>query len=358
MNRRDALSLGLKTATCAVIHPEAWTKVLPRSPALVPLAGGRKPCGKNLGIAATMQQLQDPAAARLVSSNFNMLTASGMKWHRLHPEPEVYDFSEADWNVNFALKNNMRVHGHNLCWNNAQDYPGWLSTTLNKTNARDILTRHITKVVSRYKGKIDSWDVVNEPVVPWSKREDGLYPGLWPSLLGPEYIDIAMEATEKADPAALRVMNIYHVEDDAPGNDSNREHTLRLIRELLARGVPLQAIGIESHLDAAMAPNLESFAGFLKQVQSLGLQILITEFDVKENRAATPPSQWDRVVADQYRDYLEAVLEAVQSNTIIFWSLVDRWDGQRKVQGLFQSDLRPRASYAAVQATLAADCLR
>jgi endo-1,4-beta-xylanase len=308
-------------------------------------AGARRGC--LIGIAATMPSLQDAAASRFVVNNFNLLTASGMKWDAIHPGLDTYSFTEADWNVNFAEKNGMRVHGHNLCWNSPAAYPGWFKSALNKSNAKQVLTSHVATVMERYKGRIDSWDVVNEPVVPWPGRSDGLYPGIWLDLLGPEYIDIAFHAAASADPKPLRILNLHHLEQGTPDDELTRARAVSLLKQLLARGVPVQAVGFESHLDASHPLGAASFVEFIKKIRGLGLEIIITELDVMEDRTTSGSAELDQTVARYYGDYIAQVMAAANPRFVIFWSLADRWYGQRRVQGLTWDHLSPRLSYQA-----------
>lgn len=306
--------------------------------------------GGQIGIAITKAWLQDASFAQAVISNFDLLTASGMKWDQIHPGPDRYDFTEADWNMHFAEQNGMQVHGHNLCWNSPLAYPTWFKSVLNSSNAKKVLTEHITTVMKRYAGRISSWDVVNEPLVPWSKRSDGFYPGIWLDLLGPTYIDTAFHAAAAADPKALRVLNIYRVEQETQDDETTRRATIELLKQLLARGVPVQAVGIESHLDTSQPLGGASFRQFLNDIRALKLQVLFTELDVKETREGSSQN-WDETAAKYYADYLAQAISMAHPSLVIFWSLKDRWENGRRVQGLMQNNLSPRLTYqAAVKA--------
>jgi endo-1,4-beta-xylanase len=193
-------------------------------------------------------------------------------------------------------------------------------------------------------------------VVSWPGRSDGLYPGIWVDLLGPEYIDIALHATAQADPHALRVLNIHHVEQGTPDNEKTRRNAIALLEQLIVRGAPVQAVGIESHLDVMQPLAGDALVSFLKEVQSLGLKIMITELDVKESRATGTSEDWDRAVAKYYADYLDLVLPMLSANQLIFWSLQDRWENGRRIQGLLESDLSPRSSFGSVESALRKSC--
>jgi endo-1,4-beta-xylanase len=347
MTRREALMHGLGLV--------AWGALAQTAPSLAarfsassitPLKTVSACTGSKIGVVADKASLQDPVFARIVTQNFNMLTASGMKWDRIHPGLDTYDFAEADWNMQFAQDNGLQVHGHNLCWNSPLAYPEWFKSALKKSNARQILIDHITTVMKRYEGRINSWDVVNEPVVPWSKRSDGLYPGIWVDLLGATYIDIAFEAAAAADPKALRVMNIYNVEQGTPDDERTRRETIALLKQILDRGVPVQAVGIESHLDTSLPLGGASYREFVDEIRALKLQVLVTELDVMENRAVGDSRTWDESVAQYYGDYLTAVVSSTNPQAVIFWTIKDRWWNGKRIQGLMQKDLSPRLTYA------------
>jgi endo-1,4-beta-xylanase len=320
-----------------------------------------------LGFQASKANLEVPEFAQFVTQNFNLLTPGNeLKWPRLRPTPDSYSFADADWMVDFCQSHGMLVHGHNLCWNSPTANPSWFPSVLTQQNAAEQLTNYITTVVGHYRGRIESWDVVNEPVVFWSHRPDGLYPGVWTSLLGPQYLDIAFHAAKAADPGALRVLNCYYVEQDQPDFERTRELTILLLQQLLKRGVPVQAIGIESHLDATAPFGGPAFLEFIKRVRGLGLQVLITELDVNDSAVLGDEQERDRVVAKCYYDYLTQVVPAGAIDRIIFWTPTDRWgwlnsiqtpnfrraDGKPHRPGLLDYSFHPKPALEAVEAAL------
>ena len=288
MRRRDVLFNGLRFAACAAVATVAPSLVgQPAGSAPIPLKRARS-CGEALiGVAADKASLQDSSIARFVTQNFNLLTASGMKWNEIHPEPDTYSFAEADWNIHFAEENGLRVRGHNLCWNSPANYPAWFKTGLNKSNAKRILTEHITKVMKRYEGRIDQWDVVNEPVVPWSRREDGLYPGVWVNLLGPEYLDIAFDTAAAADPKALRVLNIHEVEQGTGDEQLNREHALTPGRRVMTTILPPDEAGLARAAELLRDGKLVAFG--TETVYGLGADAR-TRRGCKNFRGQGPPA--------------------------------------------------------------------
>jgi len=320
-----------------------------------------------LGVQVEPSLLQDPTLSTFIAENFDLLTPGNqLKWGVLCPAPSMYNFKDADIIFRFAEANQLRVRGHNLCWN--QSNPGWFGSTLTKDNARQYLEAHIRTVAGRYKGLVDSWDVVNEPIRVNAKQPDGLTPGPWLTFLGPEYIDIAFHTAAAADPGALRVLNLDNTEQAWPASDSTREASLELIRSLIKRGVPIQAVGLESHLEAPIPVLNPARTQFIQELKELGLEVLLTEIDVNDTAIAAAPDERRQVVASYYRDYLRDVLPVATPKRVVFWCLTDlnnwydwaakrnphyvRADGDLHFPGLFTSDMQPTPALEAVRAAI------
>jgi endo-1,4-beta-xylanase len=249
-----------------------------------------------------------------------------LKWDAVQPEPNRYDFSRADWLLNFAQSHQMQFRGHTLVWNQA--LPAWFRETVNSKNAEQALTRLITTVVGRYAGKIHSWDVVNEAVEPREGRSDGLRQTPWLELLGPEHIELAYRIAAAADPKALLVYNDDSMGYDTPFNDAKRTAVLKFLERLKAKNVPIHALGLESHLGWDALPtenfNPQKLRRFLSDVSSLGLKILITELDVIDRDLPFEIAKRDQTIADIYRDYLAVVLDEPAVIAVLNWGLSDR----------------------------------
>jgi endo-1,4-beta-xylanase len=372
MNRRSFLTNALIAGAWAAT-PE-FAPAAPRPNPVTPsgpLKVAVAKCGIKVGVQAGKATLQFPDFVQAVKDNFNMLTPGNeLKWPRLQPAPGSFDFKDADWMVNFCEANGLLVHGHNLCWNSPTGNPNWFKTTLNASNASRYLTEHITTVMRHYAGRIDSWDVVNEPTVFWSKRSDGLYPGIWVDLLGPTYIDTAFHAAAAADPKALLVLNVYDVEQGTPDHETTRRTTIVLLKQLLARGVPIQAVGMESHLDVSAPTGGADLKTFIQQIRDMGLQMLITELDVNDTHLEGNFQIRDQAIATMYQDYLMEVVPASGTKRVIFWTPSDKWDwlnstnipqfkredGTPHRPGLFTDKLARKSAFGAVESSLREIC--
>ncbi len=317
--------------------------------------------GVRLGAQATYRDLQDPRVAAFIASNFNTLTAGAeLKWDALRPTPESYNFTRADWMVAFAEQHQMRFRGHNLCWNHW--LPGWVQSTVTKANAERVLTEHIATVAGRYKGRVDSWDVVNEPLSTWYSPKTGQPPRPWLDLIGPEYLDVAFHAAAAADPGALRVLNFDRLEQSVTGYDGERRRALGMIEGMVRRRVPIQAVGFESHLMAWDGVENLSQDRLIVSLRDLGLKILITELDVNDARVTGGVAECDRAVATTYEDYLTKMVPCMGCEQVIFWTPwdgddwldslhgenYDRADGMQHRAGLVDANVQPKPAYFAV----------
>jgi endo-1,4-beta-xylanase len=231
-----------------------------------------------IGSAVSSNELLERPYRDTLKREFNLLTpGNDMKWGPIHPQRNQYNFDPADAIVDFAESNGMDVHGHTLIWHNQN--PNWLTDgNFTRFEMIDILHDHIHTVVDRYAGRIAVWDVVNEVVTSRGLRET-----LWMNKIGPEYIDLAFQFAHEADPNAILIINDFSVE---PVN-SKSTILYNLVRDLQRRGVPIHGVGFQMHLALKWALDYQSFANNMRRFAELGLQIYITEMDVRIQEPVT-----------------------------------------------------------------------
>ncbi|MGQ4646867.1 endo-1,4-beta-xylanase [Lyngbya aestuarii] len=276
--------------------------------------------------ALTYYLKQDEEFAASIAQECGMLVPGlELKWKALRPSPDSFKFGAADWLAEFAQTHGMLFRGHTLVWHQAT--PKWFKEVLNRQNAEKILLEHIAKVAGHYAGKMHSWDVVNEAIEPDHERSDGLRNSRWLRLLGPDYIDLAFRATAEADPKAMLVYNDYGLDNDTPKDEARRVATLKLLERLKSKGTPVHALGTQAHLWAkdSTALNFKKLKTFLRDVADMGLKILVTELDVKDNHLPQDIQTRDRDVAKAYEDYISAVLEEPAVIAVLTWGLSDRY---------------------------------
>jgi endo-1,4-beta-xylanase len=276
---------------------------------------------------------------RLIAEQANILVAENvMKWRALRPTSKTFDFTQADKLMRFAELAGQRVRGHNLCWH--ESIPDWFKTTLTKDNAKQLLVNHIQTVAGRYRGRIHSWDVVNEAVNPKDGRGDGLRKSPWLELLGPEYLEIAYTTAGQADPEAKLTYNEYGIELDTPEDTAKRAYVLMLLRRFKARGVPIHAVGIQSHLQASGSQPGAGLISFIREARVMGLEAYVTELDVNTHKLPGGPELQDAAVAEVYKNYLSMVLAEPNALAALTWGITSAhsWINQSKEQWSVRTD--------------------
>lgn len=217
---------------------------------------------------------QDQRDDAIVLQQFNSISPeNALKWAVVNPQPGKYDFTLADQYVDFGVKHHMWIVGHNLVWHN--QVPAWVfhddhGQLLTRDALLARMKEHIDKEVGRYKGKIQSWDVVNEAL-----NEDGtLRQSLWYKIIGPDYIAKAFEYAHEADPQAQLTYNDYNLAEPA-----KLAGVIRLVKELKAQGVPIDCVGIQDH-DHLDSPTPEQEDTAIREIAATGVKVAISELDI------------------------------------------------------------------------------
>jgi endo-1,4-beta-xylanase len=329
-----------------------------------------------IGAAINAAQItgQDARGDAIVVSQFNSISPENvLKWVIVHPQPDKYDFTLADQYVAFGRKHHMFIVGHTLIWHNW--VPAWVFHDANgNLLTRDALLArmrdHIHTVVGRYKGKIQSWDVVNEAL-----NEDGtMRPTLWLKIIGEDYIEKAFEYAHEADPQAQLTYNDYNLE-----NEPKRNGAIALVKKLRAEGIPITTVGIQDH-DHLNWPSTDQEDAAISAFGALGLKVAITELDINvlPNAGQQPTAdvslkiQQDKALnpyPDGLPDFVQQQLAARYAelfrvylkhrgvvNRVTFWCVTDgdSWLNDWPVQGrtnyplLFDRNGQPKPAFDAV----------
>ena len=315
-----------------------------------------------VGVAVSPRSLRSDEA-NLIVRHFNSITAeNAMKMGPIHPREHEYFWRDADSIVAFAQRNKLKMRGHTLCWHNQT--PAWLFVD-NSGNqvTKDVLLQrlkdHITAVVTRYKGKIYAWDVVNEAIS--DKANEYIRPTKWSQIIGEEYIARAFEYAHAADPDALLFYNDYN-----EINPVKREKIIRLVKSLKDAGVPIHGVGLQAHW-AVNEPTKDQLDSTLSRFATLGLPLHITELDIsvyskehsaRERNAADTDTRFTaekeqlqmekyRMIFEQFRKHRNHI------SSVTFWNISDRhsWLDNFPVRGrkdyplLFDSTLQPKKAF-------------
>ncbi|CAL1707073.1 unnamed protein product [Somion occarium] len=259
--------------------------------------------------------VNDTAYRDILQNNrmFGQITAANsMKWGSTEPFPGVFTFDDADQVVQFAKTNGQILRGHNCVWHN--HLPDWvLNGTFTESEILSVVQRHCGTLVGRYRGQIYSWDVVNEVI-----NDDGTFrETLFFNSSGTKYIATAFHTARAADPFAKLYANDFNIEGPGPKSTAYRN----LIKDLKKEGVPIQGLGIQSHLVVGELPvnikeNLEAFT-------KLGIEVAITELDIRMTLPETPS-----LLAQQKKDYetiISACNEVKGCIGVTVWDFTDKY---------------------------------
>ncbi len=313
-----------------------------------------------IGTAAAASHLAESDYAAILGSEFSQLQAENeMKFVRIHPRPDTdpnpYDFTGGDALVAFARSHNMAVRGHTLVWHN--QLPDWVAKgNYSPAQLADILHSHIKTVMTHFASKVYAWDVVNEAF-----NDDGtMRPTIWydqPGIgagTGTKYIEQALRWAREADPSAKLFYNDYDAEEVNKKSDA----IYAMAKNFRKRGVPLDGIGFQAHVGLYFdnPAKLASFARNMKRFAKLGLELHITELDVRLNDSSSAS------LAAQAKLYGEITTLCVQQpkcKLLQTWGFTDKhsWiPGFYKGQGwalLWDDKYQKKPAYEAVRDALA-----
>ncbi|MDX1994741.1 MAG: extracellular solute-binding protein [bacterium] len=315
--------------------------------AAVSLRGLAEARGIAIGSAVAIDPLRnDPTYADVLRREFNLITPeTSLKMDVLRPDRTTYNFSEADSIVDYAQANGMQVRGHTLVWH--RQLPGWLE---NGTFSRDeliaILREHIHTVVGRYQGRIRVWDVVNEAF-----NEDGtLRDSVWLRGIGPEYIDYAFQFAHEADPQAILFYNDYNTEDLSPKSTA----VYALVQGMVERGIPIHGVGLQMHITISHPLPVGDVQQNLNRITALGLQVQITEMDVRLQGSNLSREEQLRQQAQYFAAIADLCFQTQACTAFVVWGFTDRYTWIPGYTGypdqplLFDADYVPKPAYYAL----------
>ena len=366
ISRREFLGRGVAVGAVAAMGLRGMAETKPVS---IRSAGAGR--GILAGCAVSVRALRnDPAYKKLLEEQVGIVVAeSSFKFGPLRPTPDTFFFDDADFLADFARENRMKLRGHNFVWH--RQLPIWFESYVTPKNAKQVLVDHIERVAGRYKGRIHSWDVVNEAV----QVSDGLPGGFrnspWQKVLGgnsavseyvPEYIEVAFRTARRVDPKAMLVYNDYGIEGEDEGSAKKRAAVMGLLRAMQHQGIPLDGLGVQSHISAVEKDGTVPAYGaglraMIAEARSMGLKVLVTEMDVNDRYVPAEVGARDAAVASMYASYLGTVLEDPAVIAVLTWGITDKYtwlngedartDGEKERPLPFDAEMQPVAAFEA-----------
>jgi endo-1,4-beta-xylanase len=318
------------------------------------LRAAAAPLGITMGMAVdSWRPGPDPRYEPIITSQFDLIVPSGdFDWGwQIRPDATHFDFAGADLQVQFAQRHGMKVRAYLLPSGNGTD-PTWLTTaSYTRDQLLALVHDHIDTVVGRYKGVVSEWLVASETIfqgtfVPWN---------FWFKNVGLDFIDQVFTWTRAADPAAKLLYEFTSNEWAEPQASAIYNH----IADLRSRGIPVDNVGFEMHVDGAAPPTKALLLAVMQRLGTLGVGVQINEMDV--NVYGVPGTLVDKyaVQAQVYRDALEALVESGVGTSFTTWGLVDpdSWlltpeivkeQGPAQAPLLFDGGYQPKPAYFAL----------
>ncbi len=308
--------------------------------------------------------LSNPAHNSIVAGEFSMITpANSMKMNLIQPKKGTFDFTDTDGLVAWAQTNGLEFRGHPLVWHTQA--PAWLTSPTDGTGPDGAYTRdemiaimyaHIDALMTRYKGKFPYWDVVNEAIDGTDYRAT-----FWQKTIGNDFIDLAFTRARAADPAAKLFYNDYN--DEQKGN-AKGDRVFELVRDLKARGIPIDGVGFQGHYfvepdgnTATGVPDMQAIRDNMARYNEIGVEVQITECDF---RIGKPLSDVKTQLQNKFfADLLQACVDAPNCSHFTVWGLsdLDSWVPSTfpdyDYAHLFDSQLKPKAAYTAMSQVFA-----
>tara|TARA_R110000824_G_scaffold11585_3_gene50652 strand:+ start:20895 stop:22001 length:1107 start_codon:yes stop_codon:yes gene_type:complete len=281
----------------------------------------------SFGSAVSEQWLGNEKFTRLIVRECAAITAeNSLKWKYLEPELNIRNHSSAKAVAKFAKRHSLAMRGHCFIWNHDERMPVWLVEMMDglRRDRPRPLTRRMWRHAA-YLGRtfpdVTSWDVVNEAIDP-SRGE--IRDSALSRLMGERFIDLAFDMMRAKAPKAQLV---YNDTMDWEASSLHRNAVLRLLHRLLSRNVPIDALGIQSHLGNTLGRPRDEIAWrlFLEEIAAMGLEVIVTELDCSDRNIEDPdPVLRDEETAAYTKAYLDLTLDFANVKQVTLWSMADR----------------------------------
>ena len=374
LTRRDMLAATSAAAAMAIAAP-----AFAHDPGNNSLDALARRSGRRFGSAVMWAppgtdtgSFDNPAYAALIERECSLLVPENqLKWQWVRRGgPASFDFGAFDAILAYAEAKGFKLRGHTLFWTPDKWYPKWLAEMQFRSpaEAERLLVNHVETVCRRYRGKIYSYDVVNEAIQP----ETGAIRGtnVTRAIGGEAFLDLMYHTAREADPGAELVYNDYMSWEWTGVDQTHAAGVLKLLEGFRKRGTPVDTLGVQSHIrllkKEPVADLVRDYEGpwrqFLDRVVAMGYKLKITEFDVNDKAAPTDVAVRDSMIADYAKAYLDLMLSYPQLNDMLCWGMCDRYswlngfdprsDGTRQRGTPYDVNFRPKPLREAIAAAL------
>jgi endo-1,4-beta-xylanase len=321
INRRHVLAgLGAGLAAPLGVAPAA-------AMAPVPLWQAAASCGILFGTAGGAETLETPRYATLQAEQPRLFAfENAMKFDWLRNKANVPNYDLVDRLLAYTDKNGLLAQGTALIWND------WIPDWYKRLNAREatrVMEEHLEQLAARYYGRFHSYGVINEPFWPEHGNPAGLRNGPFTAAMGEDHIFRAFRRVASVDPTTKLVLNETYCELGTKHGADVRACMLTVIDKMLDKGIKLDAVGLETHLEPREPWDPEAYARFLEEIAKRKLKIYLTELDVNDTALSREPAKRDLQMAEFLAQFMKVALANTAVEVVIAWGLVDRYSWYR-----------------------------
>ncbi|KAF6807249.1 Endo-1,4-beta-xylanase 5 [Colletotrichum sojae] len=279
-----------------------------------------------------------------------LVPENSQKWDATEAKQGEFRFEKADGVVGVARANGVMMRCHALTWHS--QLPQFVSQeTWTRETLTPVIEAHIANVVGHYKGQCYSWDVVNEALADDGSLRDSVFS----KTMGADFIPVSFAAAAAADPGAKLYYNDFSLEFNSKKTDG----AVKIVSDLKTAGVRIDGVGLQAHFEVGKTPSAQTLSGVMKRFADLGVEVALTELDVRHNKL---PSD-DAAKQQQAKDYASVVKTCVDTKAcvgVVVWEFTDKYSwipSTFQGQGdacLFDNDMKEKPAYESVKAVLLA----
>ena len=373
-SRREIIAGAAALGASATIAPALLAAPAPTGLDAIAQRKGMR-FGSTIGMR--VHSFEDPKYRAVVEAQCGVIVPQNeLKWRYMRPGPDSFDFSKPDEIFDWADQHKLQIRGHTLLWHRSDQFPAWLADydfgPRPDARVAEMIRTHIQTICRHYRNRVVSYDVVNETIDEKTglMRETRLSTAMGS---GEAVVDLAFHTARAEAPQAELVYNDYMSWE--PDGEKHRAGVLRLLEGFRKRGVPVDTLGLQSHISvpeestpAKIAERERIWRGFLDAATGMGYKLIISEFDVNDRYLPAPVAARDAAVAAFARRFLDVSLSYGQLHTLMLWGMVDRYswlqentprvDKAAKRPCPYDADYRAKPLRAAIAASLAAAPVR
>jgi len=276
--------------------------------------------------------LQQTQETELVKKHFNLIVAeNATKMENIYLAENRFNFSIADRFLDFGRKNNKAMRWHTLL--HSDEMPAWIfrdedDQFVSKEVLNNRLKNYIQIIMDHTKNDICSYDVISEAISDMTfglrNKTENSY---WYHIIGSEYVENAFNWAHEANPKAELVLNEYNLES----SNGKRDGTYQIVKSLLAKKVPISAIGVQMHISLNY-PQIDEIEKTFELFGSLGLQVIVSEMDISVYEfPETETKEYTKELLDRqaqrYYDLFECFKKYAKKGIlkdVVVWGISDK----------------------------------